>query len=167
MTTTTEIPQTNPIDGEELDVDMNDVINSYIAVLLDRFDELNDREGEYADEILGMIRIVIDDGITAEYLNSKYTEGQGMLLLSVLSTEQADDIEALLVQWSFDSEALEDVVKSFRPDYPNSEGYYDYIDIVTEEIAEILLQAMIIPADSILSMRLHEAALQTETYRWH
>ena len=65
------------------------------------------------------------------------------------------------MEWAFDFEnTLTDVVKSFRPNGGNLDFYKNYIDRAVNEISAVFLNAIIIPADSFIGLRLRNAAVR-------
>ncbi|HBI25435.1 MAG: hypothetical protein UT41_C0001G0451 [Candidatus Wolfebacteria bacterium GW2011_GWC2_39_22] len=147
-------------DEEEEDL-VVEMLTNYIGELIERHDIfLNYEEEDCPKETLGTICIIIDDGAVGEYLHNS-PSGQRILVICAPSIEYAEDVEDVLMEWAFDFEnTLTDVVKSFRPNGGNLDFYKNYIDRAVNEISAVFLNAIIIPADSFIGLRLRNAAVR-------
>jgi hypothetical protein len=140
---------------EEASEEVDALLTEYIGVLLSRYDAFLDDPPDDPNEELGSIRILVDDGVIAAYLN-KYCRDNSTFLMCLPTIRDANEIEYRLAQWAVDVEMLREVITSFRPG-DACEEYTDYLSQAVSEISDIFLRALVIPPTSFIGIHLNWA----------
>lgn len=143
-------------ESEGAEPEIDNLITEYIGVLLDRYDILLEDPSDVPEELLGAIRIIVDDGTVGARLNERFS-AHAMILLCLPTLSDANELEYILTQWAADPEMLEEVIRAFRPSHSDLEFYDHYIDQAVDEVAEVFFHTVVIPPDSLIYAQLCEA----------
>lgn len=144
----------------ELDEEMLRIVKRCIKVLLTALEaRLADQLHDNPDESIGKIQIVIDEqGDICKLLGRQRKDRKnGVFVIQVPSQIAANAAEFALAEWAYSPKAIAAVIAEIDPRYMAPEWAHD-LEIATEEVAEVLVGAIVIRQDSPIHMSLQQAA---------
>lgn len=146
-------------DVEQDGATLTEVITSCIEVLLKSLEvRIADRLHDNPDEMIGNVRIIVDGrGIIGARVKQ---QGQapkcGTFFMCVDTATEGYVMEFMLAQWACNTSRIATAIKVLEPKYADPDWEED-LSIASDEVAEVLLNAVVITPGSPMHTYLHRA----------
>lgn len=136
-----------------------EVITSCIEVLLKSLEaRIADHINDDPNETIGNVRIIVDGrGIIGARVKQQGQDKKcGTFFMCVSTATEGYQMEFILAEWACNTSRIATAIKALEPKYAEPDWEED-LSIASEEVAEVLIKAVVITPGSPMHTYLHRA----------